>query len=288
MTIQTALLQGTELLEKAAIPVARLTAEVLLAHALHRDRAYLYAHGGDDFPERAWIHYGRYLNERLIGKPTQYITRRQEFYGRDFHVNEQVLIPRPETEHLVEAALAYLNARPDSTVLDVGTGSGAIAISVALESPRESNGPVLASDISAQALAVAERNRRTLQADVSFFCADLLEAVQPRSIDLLLSNPPYVPGSDAANMQTEVRDFEPHIALFAGDSGLEIYQRLIAGAQIALRPGGRLMMELGYQSLAGVRALLAPNWAEIDVISDLAGWPRVIQATLFTTDPSAS
>ncbi len=276
MTLQTALLQGTQILDKAAIPVPRLTAEVLLCHAVRCERAYLYAHGDDELTQMAWIHYGRYLNERLKGKPTQYITHKQEFYGREFYVNHEVLIPRPETEHVVEAALAFLTRKPDSRVLDVGTGSGAIAISVALESGRL----VVASDISPGALAIAERNRRKHAARVAFFAADLLDAVKPGGIDLLLSNPPYVPGADAANMQSEVRDWEPHLALFAGDTGFEIYRRLIAGAAIVLRPGGRLLMELGYQSLDGVRAMLEPGWTDIEVTSDLAGLPRVIGATL--------
>jgi release factor glutamine methyltransferase len=275
VTVRTALLQGAEILQKAAIAAPRLTAEVLLGHAMHCDRAYLYAHGEDELTQLAWIHYGRYLNERLKGKPTQYITHRQEFYGRDFYVSPDVLIPRPETEHLVEAALAWLRDHPGSTILDVGTGSGAIAISIALESGRF----VLASDISLSALAVAERNRKIYGAPVAFFAADLLDSVQPRSIDLLLSNPPYVPGVDRANMQAEVRDWEPHLALFAGDTGFEIYRRLIAGAEIALKPGGRLMMELGYQSLDGVREMLAARWTGIEVVSDLAGWPRVIGAS---------
>ena len=256
--------------------VPRLTAEVLLCHAMHCDHAYLYAHGEDQLTQRAWIHYGRYLDERLKGKPTQYITRRQEFYGREFYVNRDVLIPMPETEHLVETAIAYLKKHRVSRVLDVGTGSGAVAISVALESGKL----VFASDISLPALTVAERNRRTYHACVSFFAGNLLECIKPSSIDLLISNPPYVPGADAANMQTEVRDWEPHLALFAGQSGFEIYQRLIAGAASAVKPGGRLMMELGYRSLEGVREILAPQWTDIEVISDLAGLPRVIAATL--------
>ncbi len=195
---------------------------MLLCHAIGCDRAYLYAHGSDEMTELAWIHFGRYLNDRLKGKPTQYITHRQEFYGRDFFVNADVLIPRPETEHLVEAALPFAR-RENANLLDVGTGSGAIAITLALESGRA----VLASDISCKALLVANRNRDKHGACVSFLVADLLEAIRPASIDLLLSNPPYVPGADAANMQREVRDWEPHVALFAGDTGLEIYGRLI-------------------------------------------------------------
>ncbi len=238
------------------------------------ERAYLYAHGDDPLTQHVSIHYGRYLYERLKGKPTQYITFRQEFYGRDFYVDERVLIPRPETEHLVEAALAVLQGQPEAWVLDVGTGSGAIAISLALERSRE----ILASDLSVQALEVAERNRRTHSAAVRFFAGDLLEAVRPRSLDLLVSNPPYVPGGDAANMQSEVRDWEPHVALFAGGTGLEIYRRLVAGAETAVRPGGRILMELGYRLLDGVREILAVNWTDIEVYSDLAGLPRVIGA----------
>ena len=278
MTLQTALLQGTEILDKASVSVPRLTAEVLLCHALRRDRAYLYAHGNDDLTELAWIHYGRYLNERLKGKPTQYITHRQEFFGREFYVDEAVLIPRPETEHLVETALRYLRQSPtqERRVLDVGTGSGAIAISIALEAQIS----VFAFDISTAALRVAERNRAKYDARVSFFAADLTTAIPPASVDLLISNPPYVPGADAANMQAEVRDWEPHVALFAGDSGFEIYRRLVVDAAIVLRPGGRLMVELGYQSLAGVREMLAPLCVDIEVVSDLAGFPRVLAATL--------
>jgi release factor glutamine methyltransferase len=276
LTIEAALRQGTELLEKAAVGVPRLTAEVLLSHALRREKVYLYAHAHDELTELAWIHYGRYLNERLQGKPTQYITHRQEFYGRDFYVDGRVLIPRPETEHLVETALEYLRAAPAEHVLDVGTGSGAIAISIALEAQRT----VLASDISFPALEVAGRNAETHKARVQLLQADLLEAVAPASIDLLVSNPPYVPGADAANMQVEVREWEPPVALFAADDGFMIYRRLISAAEIAVKPGGRLMMELGYRSLDGVSQMLAARWADIKVVADLAGFPRVMAATL--------
>jgi release factor glutamine methyltransferase len=276
VTLQTALQQGVAILEKVPVPAARLTAEVLLCHALRCERAYLYAHANDQLTELAWIHYGRYLNERLSGKPTQYITRHQEFFGRDFYVNADVLIPRPETEHLVEAALAFCRQSNPPTILDVGTGSGAIAISVALELGR----PVFASDISVAALQVAARNIATHAAPVALFACDLLEAVRRRSVDLLLSNPPYVPGADAANMQTEVRDWEPHVALFAGDTGFEIYRRLIAQAEAVVKPGGRMYLELGYRSVDGVREMLASRWTDFEVTSDLAGWPRVIGATL--------
>jgi release factor glutamine methyltransferase len=278
VTVRTALLQGVEILSKADIPVPRLTAEVLLCHALHCDRTFLFSHGEDELTELAWIHYGRYLNDRLNGAPTQYVTHRQEFFGRDFYVNPDVLIPRPETEHLVEVALAHLRREPVGSVLDVGTGSGAIAITLALELDR----CVLASDISYPALLVAERNRRRHRAAVGWFAADLTEAVTPSSIDLIISNPPYVPRTDSASIQSEVRDFEPHVALFGGETGLEIYQRLVAGAAVALKPGGRLLMELGYRSLGDVRAMLASRWSGLEVVEDLAGLPRVVGATLVT------
>src|SRR3954451_18039582 len=131
MTVQTALLQGTDLLEEAGIAVPRLTSEVLLAHALRRERVYLFAHPEHVLADLEWLHYGRYLHERLKGKPTQYITGRQEFYGRDFRVTKDVLIPRPETEHLIEAALEV--GRSARTVVDIGTGSGAIAVTLELE-----------------------------------------------------------------------------------------------------------------------------------------------------------
>jgi release factor glutamine methyltransferase len=274
LTLQTALQQGSDILEKAGIAAPRLTAEVLLCHALRRERAYLYAHAADELTTNTWIHFGRYLNERLHGKPTQYITKRQEFYGRDFLVTPDVLIPRPETEHLVEAAASVIRSDAHSTILDVGTGSGAIALSIALETGRH----VLACDISLSALRIATENREKHRAPVSFFQGDLATAVCPGSLDLLVSNPPYVPGQDHANMQREVRDWEPHVALFAGDSGFEVYQRLIAGASVAVKRGGTLMMELGFQSLTRVMEMMADAWTNVRVIHDLAGWPRVVVA----------
>src|SRR5438874_4047871 len=160
MTVQAALLQGSRLLEQAGIPVPRLTAEVLLSHALHCERVYLYAHSEQELKEVEWIHYGRYLHERLKGKPTQYITGRQEFYGREFRVTSDVLIPRPETEHVVEIALRVVQR--GQRVLDVGTGSGALAITLRLEAGLSA----CATDISPSALALSRENAGRLGADV--------------------------------------------------------------------------------------------------------------------------
>lgn len=274
MTIQTALVQGTRLFEEGVISVPRLTAEVLLSHALHRERAYLYAHPEEELAEVAWIHYGRYLHERLQGKPTQYITGRQEFYGREFRVTPDVLIPRPETEHLVEAAL--VRVRPGDRVLDIGTGSGAIAVTLALETKAR----VHATDISGAALAVAARNAEKLSANVNFTKCDLASSFAVRSLDAVVSNPPYVPRADQSALQREVRDYEPEIALFAGPTGLEIYERLILEAARVLKPGGWLLLELGYNSLDAVRNMMGASWNRVSVQHDLNGFPRVLTAQL--------
>jgi release factor glutamine methyltransferase len=271
LTLHTALRQGTKLLEDAGVPVSRLTAEVLLAHAVKREKTYLYTHPEEPLSEVAWIHYGRYLNERLRGKPTQYITGRQEFYGREFLVNSDVLIPRPETEHVVECVLEL----PRGRIVDVGCGSGAIAITLSLET----GAPVVAADISLAALKVASRNHERLRADVRFAACDILSAFTPGSFEIIVSNPPYVPLADAPGMQREVRDFEPDVALFAGLSGLEVYSRIIEEARPMLVRGGWLVMELGFRAEPGVRAMLA-GWREVHVEPDLAGIPRVIIARL--------
>ena len=269
MDVRTALLQGSKLLEEASIAVPRLTAEVLLAHALRRDRVWLYAHPEQELAEVEWLHYGRYLHERLKGKPTQYITQRQEFYGREFRVTPDVLIPRPETEHLVEAALQM----PAKRILDIGAGSGAIAITLALETGAQ----VYATEVSPLAAAVAADNARRLGAHIDIVVCDLLSAIAPQSIDLIVSNPPYVPLHERDGLQREVRDYEPHTALFGGESGFDVYDRIVADAPRVLRRGGWLVMELGFGTADHVAATLK-DWCEVRIQPDLAGIPRVIAA----------
>jgi release factor glutamine methyltransferase len=270
VTLQTALLQGQSLLEDAGILAPRLTAEVLLAHAIGCTRSWLYAHSDEELKELWWIHYGRYLHQRIQGMPTQYITGTQEFFGRDFRVTPDVLIPRPETEHLIEAALKL----PADTILDVGTGSGCIAITLALETKSR----VVATDISPAALSVAKQNSRRLAAHVDFLACDLGSALRDRSFDLIVSNPPYIAETDRATLQKEVRDHEPALALFAGADGLAVYARLIPEAARLLRPGGRLILELGDPSR--VSAMFDRRWSDIEVIPDLAQVPRVLSAKL--------
>jgi release factor glutamine methyltransferase len=260
------------MLEKAAISAPRLTAEVLLSHALGRDRVWLHAHSADELTELGWIHYGRYLYQRLDGEPTQYITKNQEFFGRNFLVTPDVLIPRPETEHVVEVALRRAPAA--RRAIDIGTGSGAIGVSIAAERPGLA---MVLTDISLPALAVAGRNARSHGVTVDLVCCDLASAIGGR-FDLVASNPPYIPHVEGPGLPREVRDWEPAVALFGGEAGTEPYARVIADAGRLLDPGGILAMELGYRGLDAVRAMLGPAWRNVDVEQDLAGWPRVLSA----------
>jgi release factor glutamine methyltransferase len=271
LTIKEALLQGVELLEDAGVGVPRLTAEVLLSHAIRCERVYLFAHPEQELREVEWLHYGRYLHERMKGKPTQYITGRQEFYGREFRVTADVLIPRPETEHVVEVVLAL--ARGAGRLLDAGTGSGALAATLQLET----GATAFATDISPAAIAVAARNAASLGATVHFAVCDLMLAASDRCVDLIVSNPPYVPLRQREGLQREVRDWEPHVALFAGESGYEIYDRIVSDAPRVLRPGGWLIMELGFGCADHVTGLLNA-WRNLRIEPDLAGIPRVIAA----------
>ncbi len=270
MIIQTAISQGQKLLEDAGILAPRLTAEVLLAHAIGCTRSWLFSHSDEELRELWWIHYGRYLHQRLQRLPTQYITGTQEFFGRDFDVTPDVLIPRPETEHLIETALkqSALN------ILDIGTGSGAIAVTLALETRAR----VAATDISRSALSVAKENALRLQAQVDFVECDLGSAFRDGGFDTVVSNPPYVAEADRAIMQPEVRDHEPAVALFGGAGGLDIYRRLIPEAARLLKPGGRLIVELGFDSLGPVRRMLDHDWRDIEVVHDLAQVRRVLCA----------
>ena len=272
MDLRTAITQGNLLLQQGGISVPRLTAEVLLAHAIGKDRSYFYAHPEEELSELGWIHYGRYLHQRLQRMPTQYITKKQEFWGREFHVTPDVLIPRPETEHLIETVLAECPAAKQ--IVDIGVGSGAIAITLALELQAD----VIATDISTAALAVAASNAQKYEASLKLVNCDLSSALRSASLDLLVSNPPYVPEKDKAQLEPEVRDWEPAQALFAGEDGLGLYPRLILEAHRVLKPGGLFVAEMGLHQRDALLAMLSVGWDQVHTIADLAGIPRVISA----------
>ena len=328
MTLREALDQGILLLEKATVPSPRITAEVLLMHVAHCNRAHLYAHPERELTSSEWAQYGRCLSERLQGKPTQYITGHQEFWGMDFLVNPAVLIPRPETELVVEVSLdlARRNFGPagDCHIADVGTGSGCIAVALASELP---HARIYALDRSPEALETARQNAKRLgvEARITFLLTDLLEVAGSRKpageqraasgewngqqevgnseeepfteaplaeqrvpgsgsmhlpkLQIVVSNPPYVAERDRDNLEREVREFEPQSALFAGESGLDVYDKLIPQAAQVMGAGGYLVLELGYDSQEHVRSLLnTPEWDEVRWLPDLAGIVRVVSA----------
>ena len=264
-------------LEDHRVGSPRLNAEILLMHTLACDRAYLYAHPDRELNDEELSRYDEHLSERSRGVPAQYITGHQEFYGLDFIVTAAVLIPRPETEHLVEAVLDITNHIPVAPkIVDVGTGSGAVAIALANELP---DAYVFATDISEDALEIARANASRLQVekDIEFRRTDLLNGFPDAMFDIVASNPPYVGESEHDKVQLEVRKFEPHMAVFGGHEGLDIYRRLIPQALRVLRPGGWLAMEIGYSQEASILKLLN-GWTETRSIPDLQGIPRVVVA----------
>lgn len=283
-------------LREAGVPSHTLATEVLLMHALGRERAWMYSHHEEPVDDGALQKYFALIARRAAGEPTQYLTGHQEFWGLDFVVTPAVLIPRPETEHVMEVALARLGerglkihmdtGRPRDTlqVADIGTGSGCLAIALAYELP---HAEVLATDISAAALEIAGQNaiRNQVSERIQFVEADLFtptpNALVP-AFDLIVSNPPYIADSEAATLQREVRDHEPHSALFAGPTGVEIYVRLVEQAAARLRDKGILVLELGHDSAARVRELFDASplmWVNVAITMDLAGIPRVIAAS---------
>jgi release factor glutamine methyltransferase len=269
------------------VPSPRLNAELLLLFVLNRERAYLYAYPERELNEDEHSRYDEVIRERARGCPTQYITGHQEFWGLDLLVSPAVLIPRPETEHVVETVLELVNEyRFDGAgllkLLDVGTGSGCIALALASELPRAE---IHACDISDDALEMARTNAARLALDdrVLVRKSDLLTAYTGEKFDFIISNPPYVGEVDADKVQEQVREFEPKIAVFSGCEGMEIYRRLIPQAYDALRSGGWFVAEIGYSEGEKVRSLLA-GWKNVQVTADLQGIPRVVAARKSETE----
>ena len=294
--MKAALTSATARLTAGNVPSPRMNAELLLMFTLSCDRAYLYAHPERELTNDEQSSYEAALAERARGVPAQYITGHQEFWGMDFIVTPAVLIPRPETEHVIEAVLELLapdlrrqtldlnpltpevrGPRSDAVlrVADLGTGSGCIALALARELPEAD---IHATDISAAALEIARANaaRHQLENRIQFHQTDLLEGLKP-DFDFIVSNPPYVGESEEDRVQFEVRKFEPRVAVFAGPGGTEVITRLISQAEAALRAGGWLVMEISGTIADEVRRLL-DGWEEVHIASDLQGIPRVARA----------
>ncbi len=248
---------------------------------LNVDRAYLFAHPERELNLEEQARYDAALDERARGVPTQYITGHQEFWGMDLIVSPAVLIPRPETEHVIETVLELAPVQQAGQefpirILDVGTGSGCIALALAKEFPRAE---IHATDISAAALEIARANaaRHQLESRIQFHQSDLLSGLNLRDLDFVVSNPPYVGESEEDQVQLEVRKFEPRTAVFAGPSGTDVIARLIPQARSALHPGGWLVLEISGTIAGPVQQLLA-DWQEVRIIPDLQSIPRVALA----------
>jgi release factor glutamine methyltransferase len=280
MKIFEALTRATQLLRENASPTPKADAELLLKSTLGSDRSYLISHSRDDLDSQQVSIFFSRIWERSQGKPVQYIIGWQEFRGLEFKVTPDVLIPRPESELLVEETLESVQTA-EAVLVDVGTGSGCIAISLAVELDRAR---IFAIDVSAPALEVARTNatRHQVLKRIQFLNGDLLSPLEPLSlygeIECIVANPPYVSERDFPNLQREVRDWEPRVALVASQDGLSIYERLVPQASFFLRPGGHLITEIGFNMEESVSGLFGPEWEIAKIRADLNGIPRVIVA----------
>lgn len=278
MQLRQAIHASIAQLATSGIEEPRISAEVLALHVLDCDRAFLFAHPERELSAAEQAQYDALITRRAAGEPLQYLTGHQEFWRADFVVTPDVLIPRPETEHIIEVVLDLVRQFSLSglvKLIDVGTGSGAIAITLARELPQAE---IHAVDLSAAALSVARQNAERLNARVLLAQSDVLDAVtRDASFDFVVSNPPYVGLNEAGQVQEVVKHYEPHMAVFAGDEGLDVIRRLIPQAFEALRGDGWLLIEIGYAMADAVMALLGA-WHNVHAVADLAGIPRVIVA----------
>jgi release factor glutamine methyltransferase len=257
---------------------ARMDAELLLCHVLDRNRAWLIANRDAGLSEQEAQRFQGLLERRAAGEPIQYILGETEFYGLPFRVTREVLIPRPETELLVEKVVALTKHFASPRIVDIGTGSGAIAVALARHLP---NASITAVDLSGPGLVIARDNakRNGVSESIRFLEGDLLAPAAQESFDIVVSNPPYIPDSDRASLAVEVRDYEPGLALFAGDDGLALYRRLIPSAFFALVPGGFIALEIGFgQAMAVNDVLKAGGFEQVEFTPDLQGIPRVTSA----------
>ena len=278
-SIGEAIHEGARTLDESGVPEARREASSLLEHIIDRDRTFILGHPEQLLTPQHFELFRELVFRRSSGEPLQYITRRQSFFGLDFEVAKGVLIPRPETELLVETALKLLKNSPaQSTICDVGTGSGCIAITILHEQP-DARG--VAIDISAAALEVAQRNaeRHGVSQRLAFVKSDCFSDLPPSSsrFDLIVSNPPYVADGEISGLQREVRDHEPVEALAGGPDGLAVVRRLLDGSGAFLRVGGHLLMEIGFNQAESIERMIDPQaWKLLGIQPDLQGIPRVV------------
>ena len=277
MQLRDWLRQGEARLQAGPHPErARLDAETILLHLIGKDRAWLLTHSGEEFGGCKSIGYSQLIERRASGEPLQYITGECEFFGLPFRVNREVLIPRPETEHLVEKVLELAADFTRPRIVDVGTGSGAIAVALAHTLPAAQ---ITAIDLSSAALQVAKENaeRNGVADRLRFLEGDLLAPVAGEQFEFVVSNPPYVASGDHETLSVEVRDHEPELALYAGSHGLDIYRRLTPAAYNAVAPGGFALFEIGYGQAEAIAQLLrAAGFEDIQLTKDLQGIDRVI------------
>jgi release factor glutamine methyltransferase len=285
LSIADALREAAEVLRTSGVAEARREAGSLLSHAVARDRTFLITHADESLTAEQLRSFRSTVGRRAAGEPLQYITGAQEFYGLDFEVNENVLIPRPETELLVETALELLKGADSPLVCDVGTGSGCIAVSL-VHARRDAR--AFALDVSPAALEVAARNaaRNGVADRIDLLVSDCFDALASAEhvgarCDLIASNPPYVAEEDLEGLQREVRDHEPRVALTPGGDGLSVIRRLVSEAPRYLKEGGRLLMEIGFDQHERVAALVDPRvWTLLDIRLDLQGIPRTVALRL--------
>ena len=282
-TILTILQWTTDYFREKQIPSPRLTAEVLLAHMLQTDRMYLYVHHDQPLETEERNRFKVLIKQRIQGVPTQYLVGKQEFWSLEFQVAPGVLIPRPETEHLVEAAINLASQFPQPTIVDIGTGSGIIAISLKKELPQAS---IHASEISETALTIARQNADLLlygTNNIIFHQGDLFAPLAGMAFDLIVSNPPYISAVEYASISHEVKEHEPKEALYAGEDGLDIYRRLIPQAMSHLTPKGYVLVEIGYGQKKAVVELFEEHGLTIHkIVKDYAGIDRVVIACRHT------
>jgi release factor glutamine methyltransferase len=279
MTLREAVAEAETVLRSGPHPErARLDAEMLLLHVSKQNRAWMLLHGDDDASVETYTAMTAAVARRYAGEPMQYITGSSEFFGLPFSVGPGVLIPRPETEHLVEEVIRLAGERSELRIADIGTGSGIIAVALAHALP---NAEIAAVDLSPQGLLIARENaeRNQVAERIEFFEGDLLAPLAGRKFSIIASNPPYVPAVDLTSLSVEVREHEPHTALFAGDDGLDIYKRLIPEAREYLLPDGWLVMEIGYGQRDALDAMLRSHgYGEVHFVADYQGIPRVAAA----------